>query len=480
MTRYDTDSDSDSEGSQSFSEEESTSDEEYTEKGGHQQIGSKRKHGTNPRQKKTPQQNYIAHVTATANDAANASGSASRVEQADSNILAKIRKAMQLATHSGTGEAEAKAAMRMAIKMMQSQNLTQADLIANETAEERLTRAGQSTVTITSTRNKTVQVKCQRWHNDAVEAACEAFDVQVYSESSEDRDFVTWVFYGLADNTVAAALSFEMLHNQIEIWSIERKGELKGRSGPNSYRIGVARRVLKDAEEENRKALKKAEEEEKRRIEEEAEAAEAARAAELARLNTPAVADSISPKVEEEPKVSLAVDDISDKAQADSSDDDDDSAPPPVYEENDADMVDYKLGADFTAQDDVADIDLDALEREVKGRSKPLNAPLRPKQPTAYTAKPEPEVPTTKREEDAGSSTHWTSALQLRGFRDNAKSIAENYLKETGLKVYKGSKWRPIQYDTAAFNKGWKDGQKVDLKRRRIEDKKVVKRKKFC
>lgn len=83
----------------------------------------------------------------------------------------------------------------MATKLMQSQNLTQADMIANESAEERSTRAGQSTVTISS--QKGTMVKNQRWYSVASTAACEAFDVQSYSESYDDK--LDWVFYGLAD-----------------------------------------------------------------------------------------------------------------------------------------------------------------------------------------------------------------------------------------------------------------------------------------
>ena len=83
----------------------------------------------------------------------------------------------------------------MAMKMMAAENVTQADLIANETAEERSTRAGHSTVSIRSTQGKSV--RHQRWHTVANQAACEAFDVQMYYESyGKHLDFV---FYGLAD-----------------------------------------------------------------------------------------------------------------------------------------------------------------------------------------------------------------------------------------------------------------------------------------
>jgi Protein of unknown function (DUF2786) len=115
---------------------------------------------------------------------------------------------MSLATHPGTGEAEAKVAMRMATKLMQSQNLTQADLIASETEEERSTRAGHSNVVITSTQGK--MVRNQRWYGTAAYASCEAFDVQVYSMSHGEFGCLHQVFYGLADVRLSFVGSFRM------------------------------------------------------------------------------------------------------------------------------------------------------------------------------------------------------------------------------------------------------------------------------
>ncbi|KAG5646174.1 hypothetical protein DXG03_004227 [Asterophora parasitica] len=203
-----------------------------------------------------PKPTYVARVTETATDPA--AVGASKVESADSSVIARIRKALKLAMHAGTGEAEAKLAMRMATKLMQAHNLTQADIIANETAEERSTRAGRSVVTITSTAGKI--------------------------------------------NTVGASFAFEMLHNQIETWAIERKKELKGRTAGNSYRNGAAQRVWNDAVDEKKKALKQAEADEKKRLQEEAAAAEAARTAEIARLAMPNLSNE-RPVAEEKPTV---------------------------------------------------------------------------------------------------------------------------------------------------------------------------------
>ncbi|GLB44177.1 putative protein of unknown function (DUF2786) [Lyophyllum shimeji] len=379
----------------------------------------------------------------------------------------------------------------MATKLMQSQNLTQADLIANETAEERSTRAGQSTVTITSTNGK--MARNQRWYDVASDAACEAFDVQVYSEAGADS--LDEVFYGLADNTVAAALAFEMLHNQIETWALERKGELRGRTAGINYRLGVAQRVLEDAEKENRRALRQAQEAGKKRLREEAAAEEAARAAEIARLANPADAEPVTTSPIEEPNVSVKVEDVPEEQErkplADLSDEE--NEPLPSYAEGAVMYDDFgDTRADFDLNDEVADhqLDLDELESKVQVKPEPAEPSLRtrgrsrlpPPPPAAPAVKAETEPVKLEHElpsimpESSDEAPSWTSALQLRTFRDNAKTIAENYLKDTGTKVRKGPKLREIKYDHAAFTKGWNDGRKVDLKRRRIEGEEKIKK----
>ena len=106
-----------------------------------------------------------------------------------------------------------------------------------------------------------------------------------------------------------------MLHNQIETWALERKREkkLKGQVAGNSYRQGVATRVLKDAEKENLEILRKVKKAEERRVKQEEEA----RAAEIARLDQPNI-PQIGVKVEEEetplPKPAPTIEEVPDEA----------------------------------------------------------------------------------------------------------------------------------------------------------------------
>jgi hypothetical protein len=51
-------------------------------------------------------------------------------------------------------------------------------------------------------------------------------------------------FYILIQNTVAAALALEMLHNQVKIWALKCKSELKAQTAHDSYCMSVIECVL--------------------------------------------------------------------------------------------------------------------------------------------------------------------------------------------------------------------------------------------
>lgn len=113
----------------------------------------------------------------------------------------------------------------MASVLMKRSNITQADLIAQESAADKAKRAGQSTVCIMpnpecrtrGNRQKPRIVQIKTWQNTSVGAVMEFFDVKSYStqydaDEEEGREpRVEWVFYGIAENTTAAAYAFEMV-----------------------------------------------------------------------------------------------------------------------------------------------------------------------------------------------------------------------------------------------------------------------------
>jgi hypothetical protein len=62
---------------------------------------------------------------------------------------------------------------------------------------------------------------------------------------------ITWTFYGIAENTVTAAMGFEMAHNEILNWACSYKSG----SPTFSYRIGVADGLVAVANREKKREL---------------------------------------------------------------------------------------------------------------------------------------------------------------------------------------------------------------------------------
>lgn len=100
-------------------------------------------------------------------------------------MLAKIRKALLLASHEGTGEAEARAAIRMAHKMMQNLNINQADVIEHESQETQAQRGGMSTVALLWRKPDSASNGPPNalWIGTLGAAMREFFNVQYYTEA---------------------------------------------------------------------------------------------------------------------------------------------------------------------------------------------------------------------------------------------------------------------------------------------------------
>lgn len=176
----------------------------------------------------------------------------------DEKVLEKIQKCLARAQHPNTSEAEAKSALYVSQKLMSQYNVTQADLIANESANNRGHFGGRSKVAITKVPgSKSTKVITEAFTWKLATAMSTYFDCKEYSVYLTTR--VQWVFFGIASNTAAAAMGFEMAHNKILDWSCK----LKGGQSTSSYRLGVAdglvaiaRRLKKtELENANRKEL---------------------------------------------------------------------------------------------------------------------------------------------------------------------------------------------------------------------------------
>ena len=62
------------------------------------------------------------------------------------------------------------------------------------------------------------------------------FDCQSYHQFTPARNSLEMTFFGVAHNTTAAAMAFEMCFNLISQWAMEKHGK----SAKHSYSLGVA------------------------------------------------------------------------------------------------------------------------------------------------------------------------------------------------------------------------------------------------
>jgi hypothetical protein len=64
----------------------------------------------------------------------------------------------------------------------------------------------------------------------------------------------------------------------------------------------------------------------------------------------------------------------------------------------------------------------------------------------------------------------WASHMQLVTFRAIATKLAEDFLQERGVKLRYPSARSSVIRDQNAYRQGVKDGEKIDVRRKRIEE----------
>ncbi|KAL8723626.1 MAG: hypothetical protein Q9181_007238 [Wetmoreana brouardii] len=141
-----------------------------------------------------------------------------------------MRKCFARANHQDANEEGARAALRMAAKMMERYEITQADSM---TEEEPSQRGGLSVVEICpeTTGGRVFTTGWVEWLSIAMEKSsnCKSFWVKKSTR-------IEWTFYGIAEYTVKAVRAFGRNHNQILDWSEKYIGVHKR----NSYCLGVS------------------------------------------------------------------------------------------------------------------------------------------------------------------------------------------------------------------------------------------------
>ncbi|GAC97416.1 Ankyrin repeat protein [Pseudozyma hubeiensis SY62] len=493
------------------SESESSSDDDFR--------GSKAKRKSNKRPPAEPPSTAklyaIARIVTLATDGvASVSQSEAKLAGVNSGILSRIQKSLALAKHPGTGEAEAQQALRLATRLMSSQNLTQADLLASSDSETNQSRAGMSIVEIVSQTNATP--RNESWVNQVAIAVNYFFDVKAYSTSYANRTKLSWTFYGLAVNTVAAAHAFEMVHNQVLTWAYDKAAAklVTGKTGKNSYCQGVAAGLIALARKEKKEEMRLAIESEQKRLKDAEEQEKAQIKKEKERLSDPPVKaepDASRPsgvKAERAEDMASSSASGSRNVKLEDAVDEEDTKPfrngfkrsasqdledgygrwsngghggikpepglgPDYSDDEDTNDRFYDFNTDAHPSDDPEE-DVkphfdEALERDIIDLTSDVDidqVEVKPKLEPDHDIKPKIE---SEHNKDLGAG--WQSGNQLIRFRQDAEKIADDYLasQHKGLKLKKRAK-SSFKKDSSAFEQGREDAKKIDVKRKRIQN----------
>lgn len=431
--------------------------------------------------------------------------------------MARIQKMLKLAQHPNTSEAEARQALRASTRMLSAVNLTEAEVMADESQAEQLQRAGHSIVTVRHREGKTVSL--ERWSVTLGHAINVAFNVKYFYTRYSSHDRIEFTFYGLRDNTVAAAISFEAVFNLALAWAAGR-GDVKGRTGKNSYLLGLAESLYRMTSKEKKQEEKQAIEAEKRTLTAEEEICQSrtharddhlAGSDEKPNAGDPLPESKAAGVSEEEDDddvqfVSLkpgrakpSSDVYVKKESLDSDDDQDLRMSPNLQSSRDADSADN----DDEIEEDIGDLDTERQRFDAAYENQPRPPVLgeRDRNAVKEEAQEEADVKpnvqpklepwsdldisgdqvgltandaTAPVKAEAGIAEAdmptWHSRAQLVLFKETAARLADEYLKTISAKV-RHSKAQPKQSmrDQNAYRKGAEDARKVDLKRRRLE-----------
>lgn len=435
----------------------------------------------------------------------------------DQTILLRIRKCLDRANHPNTPEAEAQAALRMSSRLMQQHNINHSDMVATECATSEPSKlSGQSIVSILH-KDPGKKIIYETWVDQIAYAITIFFDCKDYSTQS--LRCVDWTFYGIAINTVAAAMAFEMVHNLIQDWSMRKR-----KGNKNSYRLGVANGLRVTARKEKDEEENRAHEQEAADLVAKEQKEQEQRQRELDRLlhNTTTQStennvniddansstdtdgsvkaikrESVHVKIEDDVEefnwqdnLNLESTAFEHKHTPGSYDDDDFRDLESIVASNSALDSEHD---DFDSDSDLGDPTSTFLPTFDEEKEVPVDIEadfedeLRHHMPQGIK-KEDPEedfekvkVETTsdfdtlKHESDKLSGlTEWKSAGALILFRQNAQKIAEDYLKANDVKLSKGRKRDYKVRDWDAYHDGVKDSKKIDVKRRRIEGSKDI------
>jgi hypothetical protein len=418
----------------------------------------------------------------------------------DAAVLNRLKKCLDRANHPNTSEKEASAALIIANRIMQQHNITHADMLAREEEANGSEKSpsqysGSSIVAICSTKDSDHVVN-EGFVDTAVHAMEKFFDCKSFSTKYYfPKTSIEWTFYGIAENTVAAAMAFEMVYNLIVEWARSHRG----RSASYSYCTGVAdglyRTAVKEKSLEEERARQAETDDLAGREREEHEQ----RQRELDRLNDSLNAvdeeqgsdgdsmagnDVFRPHFEQQgiECIDLTMD-VGDAINQVLKGEEDHLAEQKIKHEG-RDYMDLTVDDDNSqprnvkqepgVKEEMTDLTADGDSHPVKSES---DATVKAgktshvhdhNQQQVKTENPNSSNADTDMPMDQPGSV-WKSEMQLVRFRESAEKIAQSYLEQNNIKIRTTKKRKASVKDYDSYTKGRKDSKKINVRQRLIE-----------
>lgn len=375
-------------------------------------------------------------------------------------VVERVRKCFARANHENANEQEARAASRMAAKIMEQYQITQADIMAEEDSSERAKRGGMSTVSIWPAKDGG-RAFTPGWVDWLIGAIDNFFDCRSFSTGYDNR--IQWTFYGISEHTVSGAIAFEAVHNQVQDLS-ER---YTGVSTRNSYCLGVADGLLKLSKEEQ-----KATEERVRKTEADALAArikeeELKQHQRLSRLRSSSLQTVPEYPTEYEMDMDDAHHDNRIEESGYASEASDNEVLPDFQESNQHDGATVNTEADFdTELRKFIPSSPSTLIGDARGQSSDEDHSQQNSN-TVHTTTEAAEAETSQVE----GTVEWKSVRQLTTYREMSKDIEDQVLKERKIKLRKKRKNNIQIKNRDVFKKGQQDAKKIEVRAARIESK---------
>ena len=400
----------------------------------------------------------------------------------DQDIKNRIVKLLNTGFHDGSNEHEAKKAMKHAQRLMKKHNLSQALLLkerdrqstnGNNADDDELLKGGMVEVRIVYRKTQKPS-QMARWIAYLMNTVAKNFEVKCFQKVRQGRK-CNVTFYGIYTNCQLAAYAYRVAVERISQMAAEYmpiESPVSTRNARLSYALGIEQGI----DDEVKANIQREKERRERKLESARKAVSCGEAYE---------------------------------ESDDDDDDDDDDDGKSKNRDNDGDDDDKGAKDEGESENQDDDDDDDDHEGEGPGFSFPstpprdegvatLASPTMLASPPAVSSKKSNSID----EENGGdrSSRAMKQRAKISGeklFRrlkemeeeekaalvlvDHREKVADEVLKEHGIKLHAGRKRKPIKFHRASYDKGIIDSKDIDINQRAIRDdwrKKVKKEEK--